>query len=115
MKNTLIIIAILLISSLFISDGIIEILSDFSGILFFMFTVLCMISISTIIAIEIAKTLQYKILDKELSILIEEMSILKSQNILSIEFTEEAHELENSLKVLNQTLITLKEKSHEII
>lgn len=115
MKNILIIIGLLLTISLNISDEIIEVLSDISGILFFMFTVLSMICISTIIAMEIAKTLQYQILEKELNILKEEMYMLQSQNIFSIEFTQEACDLENSLKVLNQKILTLKEKNYETI
>ena len=115
MKNALIIIGLLLTIGLSISDEIIEILSDISGIFFFLFTVLSMVCISTIIAMEIAKTMQYKILDKELNTLEEEMSILKSQNIFSIEFTQEASDLENSLKVLNQNILNLKRQSHETI
>jgi hypothetical protein len=115
MKNTLIIIGIFIMLSWLISDEIIEILSDISGVVFYMFTLLCMVSISTILAIEIAKIIRYKILDKELKTLKSEMNLLQSKNIFFIEFTNEATALQNSLATLEQKIRLLKEKSHETI
>lgn len=115
MKNILITIGLLLTIALSISDEIIEILSDISGIFFFLFTVLSMVCISTIIAMEIAKLLEYSMLDKELISLKEEINLLQSNNTLSIEFTQEASDLENSLKILNEKILALKEKSYETI
>ncbi|WP_428739383.1 hypothetical protein [Sulfurimonas sp.] len=115
MKYLSIFIGLLLVAGLSMSDKAMETLSDLAGLLFFLFTVLSMICISTIIAMEIAKNIQLQILDEELDLLTNEMDSLKSHNTFSIEFTKEASDLQQSLNTIDSKIYSLKESNHETV
>lgn len=98
---------------LMISTEAFNILSDLSSVFFFMFALLNIIIIGTIISIEMAKNLKLEMLQKELNTLENEIYYISFSNDFSIAFTNEAIELQSSLKVLQSKISILQESSYE--
>lgn len=113
MKYVVITLGVVFVLALMMTSETFNVLSDLSSVLFFMFALLNMMIIGAILAIEIAKNLKYDIVQKELLALEQEMHYIAFNSDFSIEFTEEAKELQNSLKVLQQKISFLQESSYE--
>ena len=107
------ILGVVFILMLVLSTEALNILSDLSSVFFFMFALLNIIIIGTVIAIEVAKNFKLEMVQKELNSLEKEMYYISFNNDFSIAFTDEAIELQSSLKALQNKITTLQESSYE--
>ncbi len=94
-------------------DNLIVILSDLSSILFFGFATISMIAISALIAIDTAKSLNYKILNNEYENLKDELHNHITRNVYSIEISKEASLKYNEYKQLEKKINDLKGENYE--
>lgn len=90
-----------------------EFLSDISPVLFFAFATLSMLSISSIIAIEIAKVIRYKRLNNEYENLKEELHDHITRNVYTIDFSDEANLKYQEFKQLEHNILSIKGENHE--
>ena len=94
------------------STETLNVLSDLSSIFFFMFALINIIIIGTIIAVEIAKNLKLEIVQKELAALEKEKYYIEYSNDFSITFNQESVELQKTLQAVQKKIANLQESSY---
>ena len=113
MKYAFIVIVILVIGVWIFSGDRVYVLADLSGVLFITFSLLCMMIIAAILAIEMAKKNKYDIVEEELSRLKSEMLQLENSNTFYIEFTQEAIDIHDSLAIVQKKIKKVEGFSYE--
>ena len=102
-----------LVVILAVSTEAFNVLSDLSSVMFFMFALVNIIIIGTIIAVEIAKNLKLEIVQKELDALEQERYYIENNDELSILFSKEAIELQQTLHAVQKKIAILQESCYE--
>ena len=113
MKYTILIILVVLGAMAFMSNDFLNILADSSSIIFFGAVTTAMISIASIIAIDTAKLLNYKILNNELENLKDELYQHITRNVFKIEFSEDSIKKYQELKKLDKKILDMKGFNYE--
>lgn len=107
------VIVVVLIFMLMISTETLNILADLSSIFFFMFALMNIIIIATVIGVEMANNLKLQMVQQELDALEKEKYYIEYNNDFNIDFNHEAVQLCDALKAVQEKINIFQESGYE--